>query len=169
MTEAKEPKARSAAASKSKAPRRRARELALQGLYAWLLSGNDAPAIEATLREEEGFGQADSEHFDALFHGCIADAAALDALLVQHIDRKVQMLSPVEHAALWIGCYELQRCIEIPYRVVINEAVELTKSFGGTDGHRYVNGVLDKLAAQLRPVEVAAAPARRSAATKSGA
>ena len=90
-------------------------------------------------------------HFDALLHGCIREAAELDALLARHVDRKTSLLSPVEHAVLMIGVYELKHCLDIPYRVAINEGVELAKSFGGTDGHKYVNGVLDKAAADLRP------------------
>jgi len=77
-------------------------------------------------------------------------------VLARHVDRPTRLLSPVEHGVLMIGCYELTHCIDIPYRVVINEAVELAKAFGGTDGHKYVNGVLDKAAADLRPIEVAA-------------
>jgi N utilization substance protein B len=88
-----------------------------------------------------------------LLYGGIEQAAALDAVLVRHLDRKTSLLSPVEHGVLMIGVYELMNCIEIPYRVAINEAVELAKSFGGTDGHKYVNGVLDKCAAELRPNE----------------
>ncbi len=82
-------------------------------------------------------------------------------MLAAHIDRKAELLSPIEHAALMIGTYELMHCIEIPYRVAINEAVELAKSFGGTDGHKYVNGVLDKAAAALRPSEFGASRAAR--------
>jgi len=92
-----------------------------------------------------------------LLHGAIREAATIDATLAAHIDRRVELLSPIEHAALMIGTFELLRCIEIPYKVAINEAVELAKSFGGTDGHKYVNGVLDKAAAGLRRVEVEAA------------
>jgi N utilization substance protein B len=92
-------------------------------------------------------------HFDGLLHGCIEQASELDAVLTRHVDRKTNLLSPVEHAILLIGVYELMHCLEIPYRVAINEAVELAKSFGGTDGHKYVNGVLDKCAAELRPNE----------------
>ena len=136
--------------------RRRARELALQGLYQWLLSGSEAKSIAAQMREQEGFDKCDAPHFDRLLAGCIAEARELDEMLARHIDRKTAHLSPVEHAVLMIGAYELRHCIEIPYRVAINEAVELAKSFGGTDGHKYVNGVLDKVAADLRPVEVRA-------------
>jgi N utilization substance protein B len=140
--------------SKNRTPRHRAREFALQGLYQWLLNNEDAGAIDAHIREAHGFDKADSEHFNALLHGAIRDAAALRAGLSSMIDRPIEQLSPVEHAALLIGAYELSNHIEIPYKVVINEAVELTKSFGGIDGHKYVNGVLDKFAAKTRSVEV---------------
>jgi N utilization substance protein B len=148
--------------SAPKSQRRRSRELALQGLYQWLIAGGDAGTIDAQLREHEGYAKCDSVHFDALLHGCIAEAAALDAALARHVDRKTSELSPVEHAVLLIGAYELRQCLDIPYRVAINEAVELAKAFGGTDGHKYVNGVLDKVAADLRPAEVAAARAPKS-------
>jgi N utilization substance protein B len=137
--------------------RRRAREFSLQGLYEWLVGRDDAAAIDAHMREQDGFAQADRVHFDALLHGCIDQAAGLDAQLARHVDRKTSELSPVEHAVLLIGAYELQHCLDIPYKVVINEGVELAKTFGGTDGHKYVNGVLDKLAADLRTAEVQAA------------
>jgi transcription antitermination protein NusB len=143
------------------AARRRSREVALQGLYQWLLSGADGAEIEAHLQEHEDFDKLDRVHLDALLHGCIREAAALDAVLARHVDRKTSLLSPVEHAVLMIGVYELTHCIDIPYRVALNEGVELAKSFGGTDGHKYVNGVLDKAAAELRPAEVAAARAAR--------
>jgi N utilization substance protein B len=140
--------------SKNRTPRHRAREFALQGLYQWLLNNEDAGAIDAHIREAHGFEKADAEHFDALLHGTIRDAAVLRAGLAPLIDRPLNQLSPVEHAALLIGAFELNNHIEIPYKVVINEAVELTKSFGGIDGHKYVNGVLDKFAAKVRSVEV---------------
>ena len=145
----------------AKSQRRRSRELALQGLYQWLLSGADAASIDAQMREHEGFEKCDSVHFAALLHGCIAQAAALDAALARHVDRKTSELSPVEHGVLLIGVYELTHCIDVPYKVAINEAVELAKAFGGTDGHKYVNGVLDKAAGDLRPVEVQAMRAVR--------
>jgi N utilization substance protein B len=119
--------------------------------------------IDAHVREQEGFDKCDAAHFDALLHGCIAEAADIDAALTRHVDRKTSELSPVEHGVLMIGAYELKHCIDIPYKVAINEAVELAKSFGGTDGHKYVNGVLDKAAADLRPVEVAALREKRAA------
>ena len=141
--------------------RRKAREFALQGLYEWLIGGADAGVVDAHVREQEGFDQCDAAHFDMLLHGCIREAAGLDALLAGHLDRKTAQLSPVEHAVLMIGTYELRYCVAIPYKVAINEAVELAKSFGGTDGHKYVNGVLDKAAAELRTLEVDAARASR--------
>ena len=143
------------------AARRRSREMALQGLYEWLVGGAEAAVVEAHMRELEGFDKIDRVHFDALLHGCINEASALDAVLARHVDRRTNQLSPVEHAVLMIGAYELTHCVDIPYRVAINEAVELAKSFGGTDGHKYVNGVLDKAAADLRPVEVQAARVAR--------
>jgi N utilization substance protein B len=145
----------------AKSTRRRSREIALQGLYEWLVSGADPGAIEAHMREQDDFDKIDSAHFDALLHGCIAEAADLDAVLARHVDRKTTELSPIEHGVLMIGAYELKHCIDVPYKVAINEAVELAKSFGGTDGHKYVNGVLDKAAAELRTVEVQAARAAR--------
>ena len=165
-TEGKKPGPRPAARAAGKKPgpkstRRRSREVALQGLYEWLISGADAGVIDAHMREQEGFDKIDTAHFDALLHGCIAEAADLDAVLARHVDRKTTELSPIEHGVLMIGAYELKHCIDVPYKVAINEAVELAKSFGGTDGHKYVNGVLDKAAAELRTVEVQAARAQR--------
>jgi N utilization substance protein B len=141
--------------------RRKAREFAVQGLYEWLIGRADAGVVDAHVREQEGFAECDAAHFDMLLHGCIREAAELDAQFVAHLDRDTSQLSPVEHAVLMIGTYELRHCAAIPYKVAINEAVELAKSFGGTDGHKYVNGVLDKTAAALRPLEVEAARARR--------
>jgi N utilization substance protein B len=140
--------------SKNRTPRHRSREFALQGIYEWLLSNEDAGAIEAHIREAHGFDKADAAHFDSLLYGVIKAVGELRSGLTPLIDRPLAQLSPVEHAALLIGAFELKNHPEIPYKVVINEAVELTKSFGGIDGHKYVNGVLDKLAATLRSVEI---------------
>jgi N utilization substance protein B len=155
---------RKAPARKGAAPsaRRRARQAALTGLYQWLVSHEDAATIQVHVEEQEVHSGCDRAHFESLLHGCIGQATQLDADLSRHVDRPTAELSPVEHAALMIGAYELRHCIEIPYRVVINEAVELTKAFGGTDGHKYVNGVLDKTAADLRSPEVLAARADRT-------
>ncbi|MEY4753921.1 MAG: hypothetical protein RJA44_1596 [Pseudomonadota bacterium] len=139
-----------------KSARRRSRELALQGLYEWQINRREASAIGAHMREQDDYPKCDSAHFDALLQGCIDEAHQLDALLAPHLDRKLIELSPVEHGVLLIGAYELKHCLDVPYKVAINEAVELAKSFGGTDGHKYVNGVLDKAAVTLRPNEVQA-------------
>jgi N utilization substance protein B len=147
--------------AQGKSARRRARELAVQGLYEWLVGRGEVGAIDAHMREQEGFERCDSQHFDALLHGCVREVAALDAVLAQHADRKTSEMSPVEHGVLLIGAYELKHCVDVPYKVAINEAVELAKTFGGTDGHKYVNGVLDKAALELRPAEVTAARAAR--------
>ena len=144
-----------------KSARRRSREIALQGLYEWLVSGAEAAVVDAHMHEQDGFEKCDSVHFDALLNGCITEAVDIDAVLTRHVDRKTTQLSPIEHGVLMIGVYELKHCIDIPYKVAINEAVELAKSFGGTDGHKYVNGVLDKAAGELRTVEVQAARAAR--------
>jgi N utilization substance protein B len=142
--------------SKNRTPRHRAREFALQGLYQWLLNNEDANTVVNNIRAAHGFEKADSDHFAALLYGAIKDSVALREAFAPLIDRGVAELSPIEHGVLLIGAFELKNNLEIPYRVVINEAVELTKSFGGIDGHKYVNGVLDKLAPKLRAEEVAA-------------
>lgn len=138
----------------SKSTRRRARELAMQGIYQWRLSGGDVAQIEQHMREEKGAGRYDAEFFSVLLRGVLAQHAALEAALAPHLDRAVAELSPVEFSILALGAYELLHHPEIPYRVIINEAVELAKTFGGTDGHKFVNGVLDKLAALVRAHEV---------------
>ncbi len=143
-----------------KSARTRAREFALQALYQYLVGRNDAADIDAFTRDLTGFHKADSVHYDALLHGCVAQGEALDAALTPHLDRPLAELSPIEHAVLWIGCYEFMHCIDVPWRVVINECIELAKSFGGTDGHKYVNGVLNPLARDLRGAEVARDEAR---------
>ena len=144
-------------------PRRRARELVLQGLYQRQLSRNDADAVGLDLAASQGYLRADQPYFDELWDGVTRENDALMTALAPHLDRKPAELSPIERAILVIGAWELAHRIEIPYKVIINEAVEIAKSFGGTDGHRYVNGVLDKLAASVRATEIAAL--RRGAAT----
>ncbi|NHZ37958.1 MULTISPECIES: transcription antitermination factor NusB [Massilia] len=141
--------------SKNRTPRHRAREFALQGLYQWLLNNEDATTVVNNIRAAHGFEKADADHFAVLLYGAIKDSVALREAFAPLIDRGVAELSPIEHAVLLIGAFELKNNLDIPYRVVINEAVELTKSFGGIDGHKYVNGVLDKLAPKLRADEVA--------------
>jgi N utilization substance protein B len=137
-------------------PRRRAREFVLQGLYQRQLSGNSAAAIREQIAEASGFPKADTAYFDELWNGVAAEFDELVDVCAPHLDRKAKELSPVERAILALGTWELTHRLEIPYRVVINEAVELAKSYGGTGGHKFVNGVLDKVAAQLRAAEIAA-------------
>ena len=142
-------------APRSVAPRsarRRSREFALQGLYQWQLAGAGVNEIKQHLATVKGFDRADEAYFSALLAGVIEYAAGLEVTLQPHLDRKFVELSPIERAILLIAAFELSNLPEVPYPVVINEAVELAKSFGGTDGHKYVNGVLDKLARALRPV-----------------
>lgn len=147
--------------SASKSPRRRSRELAVQGLYQWRIGGNDEAAIEAHLADQEGFNKADYGFFTALLRGVLAERGALVEHLQAHLDRPFDELSPIEASVLLCSAYELCHYLNTPYRVIINEAIELTKSFGGTDGHKYVNGVLDKLALKLRAVEVHARRTKR--------
>ena len=136
-----------------KSSRRRAREYALQGLYQWQLADGTVAEIRSQLAEDTHFAKADSDYFAQLLSGTIAEAEALKGEIAPALDRKVEELSPVERGILLLAAWELTHAPEIPFRVVINEAVELAKSYGGTDGHKYVNGVLDKLAASLRPRE----------------
>ena len=161
--------ARKAAA---KSGRTRAREFVLQALYQHLVGGNSAESIDAFTRDLSGFHKADAAHYNAVLHGCISTAADLDALITPLLDRKMAEISPIEHATMWIGTFELQHCHDVPWRVVLNECIELAKEFGGTDGHKYVNGVLGGLAPRLRSAEVArdaAAPARGAAPARDNA
>ncbi len=143
--------ARKAAA---KSERSRSREFALQALYQTLVGKNAVSDIDTFTRELAGFSKSDALHFDALLQGCTAEATELDALLLPLLDRKLSEISPIEHGVMWIGAYELKHCLDVPWRVVLNECIELAKEFGGTDGHKYVNAVLNRLAPSLRGVEV---------------
>jgi len=134
--------------------RRRSRELALQSLYQWLVTGAEVRQLCREALAEAEAPRADETYFSALVEGVAQRREELDGGLQPFLDRPAESLSPIEHVLLLLGAYELTACPDVPYRVVINEAVELAKSYGGTDGHRYVNGVLDKLAAQVRPHEV---------------
>ncbi len=138
----------------SKSDRSRAREFALQGLYQSLVGGNALDEVDAFTRDLAGFNKADSAHFDALLRGCVKNSIALDAAISPLLDRPIGEISPIEHAVMWIGVYEFQNCLDVPWRVVLNECIELAKEFGGTDGHKYVNAVLNGLAPQLRRTEV---------------
>ena len=139
-----------------KSGRRRAREFALQGLYQWLLAGTAPNVIRTQLAESGGFAKCDTEFFDELWLGVTGEFDTLVAGFAPYLDRAPGQLSPIEKGVLAIGAWELLRAPDIPYRVAINEAVELAKAYGGTDGYKYVNGVLDKLAAQTRAAETGA-------------
>ena len=139
-----------------KSPRRRSRELALQGLYQWQLTGKDPVMITTELAENEEFAKCDVAYFRTLLNGAVARSQELETAITPFLDRTMKELSPIERGILLLGAFELSSEIEVPYRVVINEAVELAKAYGGTDGHKYVNGVLDKLAPRLREIEVRA-------------
>lgn len=137
-----------------KTARRRAREVALQALYAWQLSGADPLEEARTLAEYE---QSDQRLAEDILRGVLGRSAELEAAIAPHLSREFGRLSPVERAILYIGAFELAAHPETPFKVVINEAIELGKSFGATEGHRFVNGVLEKTAAALRPEEFARA------------
>ncbi|MEW6120665.1 MAG: transcription antitermination factor NusB [Pseudomonadota bacterium] len=133
--------------------RKVAREFTLQGLYAWLVGGADVTLITANLKEDEQFRRADEGFFHTLFYGVLREEDMLGSRLAPLLDRPLAELSPIERGILLIGAYELLNCPDVPLRVVINEGVELAKKFGGTDGHKYVNGVLDKLGREVRTLE----------------
>lgn len=135
-------------------PRRRSREFAMQGIYQWIYTGHSPTVVLRNLAELEDFERADRDFLTAELKGTIGEADDLRARLEPIADRKWEEVSPIEKAILLLGAWELVHNPEIPYRVTINEAIELGKRFGGTDGHKYVNGVLDKLAAAVRPEEV---------------
>ncbi len=138
----------------SKSARSRSREFALQALYQHLVGRNEAQDIDDFTRDLAGFHKADALHYNLLIRGCIRDGAALDALILPLLDRKLAEISPVERSVMWIGTYEFLHCPDVPWRVVLNECIELAREFGGTDGHKYVNAVLNRLAPSLRGAEV---------------
>jgi len=142
--------------SSQKSPRSRAREFVLQGLYQYLVGGNDAASIDAFTRDLQGFGKADALFYDALLQGCIETHAELDALIVPLLDRPLAQISPIERSCMWLGAYELTHCPDVPWRVTLNESIELAKDFGGADGHKYVNAVLNGVAEKTRTAEIAA-------------
>lgn len=147
-------------------PRHRARGFALQGIYSWLIRGADglqeSNSIDAHIRGEKGFESSDTEWYRTILFGVMRDASSLQQQFEPFVDRGLKELSPIEHAVLLLGTYELLNHTEVPYRATINEAVELAKSFGGTDGFKFVNGVLDRVAAQVRPDEFKKNQARRA-------
>jgi N utilization substance protein B len=139
---------------KYKSRRRIAREFVLQGLYQWRTVGGAVSFIEQQLRESEGFRHVDEKHFMHVLQGALQHIDELEKIIQPCLDRSLTELSPVEFAILVLSTFELIHHPEIPYRAILNEAIELARTYGGSDGHKYVNGVLDKLAAQLRSVEI---------------
>ena len=139
------------------AERRKARHYGMQALYQWQMAGADLAIIEAEFLDDYDFAHVDLEYFQALLHGIPPLVDELEAVFEPLLDRKIDDLDPIERTLLRMGVFELRERIDVPYKVVINEAVALAKKFGATDSHKYINGVLDKAARQLRQVEVAAA------------
>ena len=138
----------------SPAARRKARSFALQAIYQWHMAGADLAKIEAEFRADNDMSKVDLEYFHEILHGVPRELAALDNIIKPLLDRESEDMTPVELSILRLASYEMIHRIDVPYKVVINEAVELAKSFGATDGHKYVNGVVDKIAQQVRTVEV---------------
>ena len=139
------------------AERRKARHYGMQALYQWLMAGAPLSEIEAQIRDEYDFSHVDLEYFQALLHGVPARVEELDESLAPLLDRRLDELDPIEYTLLRMGMFELGERVDVPYKVVINEAVALAKKFGATDSHKYINGVLDRAARQLRKVEIEAA------------
>jgi len=138
------------------AQRRKARHFGLQALYQWTLSGADLADIEAEFRVDNDFRHTDGDYFSAVLRGVTSDVDTLEALFAPALDRALDDLDPIERNLLRLGTFELRDRIDVPYKVVINEAVSLAKKFGATESHRYINGVLDKVARDLRTIELAA-------------
>jgi N utilization substance protein B len=139
------------------AERRKARHYGMQALYQWHMAGASLATIEAEFRADYDFSRVDLEYFQALVHEVPACIDELEAILEPLLDRDLDDLDPIERTLLRMGIFELVKRIDVPYKVVINEAVALARKFGATDGHKYINGVLDKAARQLRKVEIDAA------------
>lgn len=137
-----------------------ARKCAVQALYQWQMSGDSLQRIETYFLEEEHLKGAQKSYFTELFHGVPKDLAVIDAALAEFVDRPVENIDPVERAILRIGAYELMRRLETPYKVIINEGVNLAKDFGAEGSHKYVNGILDKVSQKHRAVEIAAKNAK---------
>ena len=137
------------------AQRRKARHFGLQALYQWTLSGSALADIEAEFRVDNDFRHTDGDYFTAILKGVTSDVDALEALFSSALDRSLDDLDPIERNLLRLGAFELRDRIDVPYKVVINEAVSLAKKFGATESHRYINGVLDKVARDLRTIELA--------------
>ena len=136
--------------------RRKARRYAMQAMYQWQMTGGNVADIELQFLTDYETKQLDIKYFQQLLHGIPASIAKLDEQLLEFIDRPINELTPIEHAILRVGCYELQNCQDVPYKVIINEALELAKEFGTVEGFKYVNGILDKIARKIRAAEIIA-------------
>ncbi len=141
----------------SMAARRKARRLALQALYQWHVSSSPINQIEAEFVVDHDMDKVDREYFSEVLHGVPASLSELDGKIEKFTDRPTSEMTPIELAILRMGAYEFMHRLDVPFKVIINEGVELSKVFGASEGHRYVNGVLDKLAQELRAPEVKAA------------
>jgi N utilization substance protein B len=138
-----------------------ARQRALQALYQWQMTGQDLADIDKQFMEEQDMQKVEKKYFHELLHRIPMCLGELDALSGEVLDRGIEQVDPVERAILRIGIYELKHRIDIPYRVVINEAVELAKIFGAEQGHKYINGILDKVAQKVRTIEIKAARSKQ--------
>lgn len=136
------------------AARRKARHYLVQALYQWQLAGADLAQIEAEFRTDHDMKKVDVEYFHSILHGVPKEKSTIDGKLAPLLDRRIDEMTPVELAILRLSAYEMLYRIDVPYKVVINEGVELAKTFGATDGHKFINGVLDKLAQRERTVEL---------------
>jgi len=134
-------------------PRRKARELAVQAIYSWQLSQNSVTDIETNFLVDNSARRFDIPYFQQLLHGVTKSVSSIDEAISPHVDRPLNDVDPVEKAILRVAIYELKDCKDVPYRVVINEAIELAKSFAADDSHKFVNGVLDKAVKLIRPEE----------------
>jgi N utilization substance protein B len=149
-------------AERSGRARSLSRRLVLQALYQWQMTGQSFAELRNQYAADEGHAEVDPEYFEQLLQGIVEGSAALDGMIGEWLDRPVAQLDPVEHAVLLIGVEELRAHVDVPYRVVLNEGVELAKKFGATDGHKFINAVLDRAARQLRASEQPALARRRS-------
>ncbi len=142
---------------KSNLGRHKARRFSLQAIYQWQMSGTSVKEIHTQfLIEKNNNTTFDKAYFEQLLTGVVAHQAELDELLIPFMTREIKAVDPIERAVLRLAAYELVYCLEVPYKVVINEALDLSKTFGTEEGHKFVNGVLDKLAQQVRSVEIKA-------------
>jgi N utilization substance protein B len=138
--------------------KKRARKLALQALYQWLMSEEAVGEIEAQFRSMNNMQKVDEAYFCLLLQGVISHKKELEARFSPYLDRALSVLNPIELVLLWMGAFELLYCLEVPYRVVLDESISLAKAFGSQDGHKYVNGILHQLAKEVRKVEQGLVP-----------